>query len=724
MTTWTIDTGQIRHRVMIGLVDYSIQHANYQLTDSHIDQSGFVKTQGSIVFTRGAVEIDNWGLSAIPDGAAVTIDVWLDGRWQRHPRGALRAVGSQYSEIEQILTLEVGCILSARSFAEVPDVFLSGVTPGSSVGVQTVAGRLLNNGAPGTTIVNNATGAFSFLDRPQMSGSAIETAAKMLASSGAFCWVDSQERIVTTNIDLNPTAMIWNDYAYKFVSFERVKNGQPPTEEIQVTGSYREVYVQKNPVTIGPFREYAPSKNGGIQLQKEWESTTVIDFGGGVETSTTTSRINAEVVYRAWNAGGNGLVPGAEVTTRTRRFDKNDTAYLLSSIEVTNRERGLALGPFLDWMHKKDTNGFASAARYGSIPAETIEEIYDYDSQGFLISKETTKRGTLATLLGELGDPNWKIAKSLDMGQLVVLEKTVETWKEKIPGQWLARKTVWMPQGRAPSGRTGIIAAIEADKDNSDDGEGGGSGYVPAIIQAQQLMVVSDGPVDSNSGQSTPPAPERMPVQYKSESRGAESVAYFPSTAANWQPRRSTMQIPYLPDRHEGQSPPTESAQYYGRIYGGVQQAQWRTLRITAALDQWLIDGYRPWAPMNVFREGTIYTLAISGASWVGDREECLVSIDGALLGERQGAVVNASGVLTNFGTLAPPYLRRGADDTMVSVAEFVDVQPTNRYGDPDTMSTSASFVDRVTPQDSVTTEIGLSGEKVEQLNNSWIWFF
>lgn len=715
MTTWTIDTGQIRHRVLIDGVDYSAQLDSYELSDSHVDQSGLVKTQGKIDFTSGAIPIDNWGLSAIPDGSPITIDVWLDGQWQRHPRGALRSVGSTYNELEETLSLEVGCLLSARAFAQVPDVFLSGVTPGTSTNVQTVVTRLLQGGGI-TTIANSATGGFSFLDRPQMSGSAIETAGKMAASIGAICWSDSQGRVRIDNLSLNPSNRIWMDHAYKHVSFERTKVGQPPTEEVEVNGSYREIHIQKNPVVVGPIREYAPSKWGGTQLQKETTTTTTIDFGGGVETVSTISGINAEVVYRAWNAGGNGLVPEAETSTRVRTFDKNESGFLLSNIETIHRERGLALGPYLDWAHKKDPKKFAAASRYGRVPAEVTKEFYTYNSAGVLVKKETTFRNTLCNLLGELGDPQWKLAASLDLAQLVVFEKKIETWEEKLPGQWKAYVKVYMAQGRAPSGRTGVIAGIESKKSQAD--------YVNSIIQAQQLMIVEDKPVDSNSGQSNPPEAERMPAELRSESREVDSIAYFPSNASDWQPRKSSLSPPYLPDRYVDQSPPTEFAHYYGSLYGGIQQAQWRTARITTPLAQWLIDGYRPWAAMDVFRHGTVYTLAISGTSWAGNQTECLVSIDGALLGERLGAAIT-NGVLTTPGTLQPPYLLRGEDISIGVRPGITTEHPETINGEvivvgvrPSLSTTLPSSIDSVRVTPSVYTE------EDEGNSSNWFWLF
>lgn len=718
MTTWTIDTGQIRHRVMVGSVDYSAQLDTYQLTDSHIDQSGIVKTQGSITFTRGAIPIDNWGLSAIPDGTAVTIDVWLDGRWQRHPRGALRSVGSTYGELDDQLVLGVECILLARSFAEIPDVFASGVTPGSSTGAQTVASRLLAHGGI-PSVINSSTGAFSFLDRPQMSGSAIETAGKILASLGAIAWTDSLERVQIADLSLDPIGRIWSGPAYKFVMFERTKVGQPPTEEIKVTGSYREIHVQKNPAIGPPVREYAPSKWGGLQLQKESVTTTTIDFGGAIETTETVSRINAEVVYRAWNPGGNGLVPSAEISTKIRKFDKNDTGYLLTATETVRRERGLALAPYLDWLHKNNKNAFASVNRYGRIIAEQREEVCKYNSNGFLVSREVTTRNTLANLLGELGDPNWKLAASLDLGQPVVFEKTIETWEERIPGQWVYDTKTWVAQGRASQGRTGVIAAIEMQKSKAE--------YVAAVIQAQQLMIQKVDPVNSNSGQGDPPDPERIPAQFRSESKEAESIAYFPGHATNWGPRRSQMQIPYLPDRWADSSPPSNFCQYYGKLYGGIQQAQWRTARIALPITQWLIDGYRPWAAIDVIRHDStdtpvVYTLAVSGSSWAGDREQCLVSIDGALLGERFGAVTNGD-VITSPGVLVPPYDSREEDSVSISSVALSVAEPEDSYADLD-VSRSAILSEVTTVEiDRSTASITTSVEEGDD-DSPWVWFF
>jgi hypothetical protein len=715
LSTYAIDAGQIRHRILIGGVDYSAQLDGYELSDSHIDQGGLVKCTGKIDFTKGAIPIDNWGISAIADGTAITIDVFINGAWVRHPRGALRSVGTTYSELEEKLEVEVGCLLSARSFAEVPDVFLSGVTPGSSVGVQTVALRLFQGGGI-TTIVNNATGAFSFLDRPQMSGSAIESAGKMLASAGAIAWVDSQERVQTKNLTLDPLTRIWAGEAYKLVGFERTKVGQPPTEEIEVTGSYREIKIQKSPVTIGPIREYAPSKFGGTQLQKETTTVTTIDFGGAVETTVTTARFNAELVYRAWNAGGNGLVPGSEISTRVRTFDKNETGYLLSNVETIQRERGLALGPYLDWLHKQDPNKFASTNRYGRIPAEKKEETYKYNSNGFLVEKITTTWTTLANLLGELGDPQWALAANQQLGDLVVSERLVETWEERITDQWIAATETYMAQGRAPSGRTGIVAQIDTHKTPAE--------YTAAIIQARQLIsVTGKNPVNSNTGQSNPPEPERIPAQYRSESSSTESIARFPSNASAWQPRRSTMQIPYLPDRPEGGSPPTEFCQYYGKLYGGIQQAQWRTARFSLPLTSWLITDYQPWAALDISRQGTVYTLAISGTSWAGDQQQCLVSVDGALLGERVGAVIT-NGVLTTPGVLKPPYIQQGDESDATIGDEVISTGPASIYGDiSESENADQAISDFIQTSISVNEDEAISSP-VDETGNDWIWFF
>jgi hypothetical protein len=715
LSTYAVDIGQIRHRISIGGVDYSAQLDSYELSDSHIDQGGLVKCTGKIDFTKGAISIDNWGLSAIADGTTVTIDVFIGGIWQRHPRGALRSVGSTYSEPEEKLEVEVGCILSARSFAEVPDVFLSGVTPGSSVGVQTVAMRLFNNGGI-ATVVNNAAGAFSFLDRPQMSGSAIETAGKMLASAGAIAWVDSQERVQTANLTLDPPVRIWAGHACELASFERTKVGQPPTEEIKVSGSYREIHIQKTPVIVGPIREYGPSKFGGTELLKETTTTTTIDFGGARETAVTVSKINANIVYRAWNAGGNGLVPDAEVSTRIRVFDKNDTGYLLSNTETVSKERGLAIGPYLDWLHKNDPSAFSGSSRYGAVPTEKKEELYTYNSNGFLIRKETTTWDTLCNLLGELGDPEWKLAANLDLAQIVPVEKLIETWEEKIPGQWIAYTETYMAQSRAPKGRTGIVAAIDTQKSSAE--------YLEAINQGKQLISVTGRkPVDSNSGQSTPPEPERIPAQFRSESSSTESIAHFPGNASNWQPRRSDMQTPYLPDRQAGSAPPTEFCQYYGKIYGGIQQAQWRTARFTLPLTQWLIDGYKPWGAIDVIRQGTVYTLAISGSSWAGDQEQCLVSIDGALLGERVGVVIT-NDVITTPGVLQPPYNSKGEPDVVTAVAASSSNESENSYGDYDLITATTASSDVVIIEDITTSITGSSDLVVADDNNDWIWFF
>jgi hypothetical protein len=141
---------------------------------------------------------------------------------------------------------------------------------------------------------------------------------------------------------------------------------------------------------------------------------------------------------------------------------------------------------------------------------------------------------------------------------------------------------------------------------------------------------------------------------------------------------------------------------------------------------------------MDVFRYGTVYTLAISGTSWAGDQTECLVSIDGALLGERIGAAVT-NGVLTNPGTLQPPYLSRGEDSVTRSSTLISSIGPSASYGvgsvtisgaqtysevipiDVTTLSTLTTS-DRIPVSSTVNSTITFS--EVVDDNNNWIWFF
>jgi hypothetical protein len=408
-------------------------------------------------------------------------------------------------------------------------------------------------------------------------------------------------------------------------------------------------------------------------------------------------------------------VPSAEISTKTRKFDKNDTGYLLSIAEIISRERGLAIGPYLDWAHKNDPASFSSTSRYGRANAEFRTETYKYNSSGFLVRKEVLIKTTLAALLGDFGDPNWKLARSLDLAGLTFSEMTVETWEEQNPGQWLAYSETYVAQGRAPSGRTGVAALIDSQKSAAE--------YSRAIQQAQQPISLGRNLVASNAGQSTPPEPERIPAQFRSESMGASSVAFFESNASNWVARRSNMQIPYLPDRSAGSSPPNDFCQYYGKLHGGIQQAQWRTARFTLPLTSWLINGYQPWSAIDVIRQGTVYTLAISGSSWAGDQQQCLVSIDGALLGERVGAVIT-NNVITAPGTLIPPYQLKNDEDVITTSESLSSIEPIPLYGEPDFIEAKESLAFSPVASSSVSARCDLSDEISYNEDSPWIWFF
>ena len=665
MTSYTIDSRSRQTRVVIGGIDYSEQFEEFIGSDDHLSTAGLVMFRGSITISKGPISIDNWDRS-LDLGTLITIDVFYDGQFRRHPRGALRIIGSEYNEETGSLVIEVGCKLAARSFQETPSVFVPGVQPGTLKSLASVVAALLTY-AGFDQISYNSANNFSFRDRPDLDGSAVEIAGSMLASAGLFAWCDKDEIIQIDEVQLGLGSVIFDGYAYQLKSFQKVKLGQPPTEELLVTGEYRVVHERADSKS-SVETEYAPrivdlntasgdtvTVPAGRKLERRTRRSESIDFSQSTQTFEEETDLSTGTVYRGWEGFPSyGMVSGAESKTKKRSFERNSEAKLLRITETEQKHLSIVMGPYLDWLLENDEDGFAAARKTGRMIASETQETFEYDSRSRVVRHTVTKKEPMVTVLAALGDPAWgEISLVTNLSSMVETSRTVTTYSENAPEDWDRKASNYLARAMSSSARVGPITLIEAEQ------------YSRAAIVAKGLVLEGTDEENSNSGQTNPPQAERMPARFKSESRSIETLITFPTNASDWKPRRRSLQIPYLPDRISETSPPLDVLAAYGKVWGGLEQSQWKSARIEIGNDFWFFDGYRPFAQISVHRFNRTYRLAVNGTSWLVTREEMGASTDAALLGEQIGASVDSGGNTLDPGVLQPPYTVTGTGQTL-----------------------------------------------------------
>jgi hypothetical protein len=99
------------------------------------------------------------------------------------------------------------------------------------------------------------------------------------------------------------------------------------------------------------------------------------------------------------------------------------------------------------------------------------------------------------------------------------------------------------------------------------------------------------------------------------------------------------------------------------------------------------------------------------------------VSIDGALLGERVGAVIT-NNVITAPGTLIPPYQLKNDEDVITTSESLSSIEPIPLYGEPDFIEAKESLAFSPVASSSVSARCDLSDEISYNEDSPWIWFF
>ena len=111
--TWLINTAA-ESTLTIGGTDYSNNLITFQVTDSSIIGSGIITTQGRIQLGElpGQTTLLDYGKTKFARGAAVTLDLTIDGTTRRHPRGSMIVIDSSYNNTDRTVEVNIGCLLT------------------------------------------------------------------------------------------------------------------------------------------------------------------------------------------------------------------------------------------------------------------------------------------------------------------------------------------------------------------------------------------------------------------------------------------------------------------------------------------------------------------------------------------------------------------------------------------------------------------------------------
>ncbi|MEO0432420.1 MAG: hypothetical protein AAF151_12060 [Cyanobacteria bacterium J06656_5] len=675
-------------RLTIGGVDYSLQFFAFTGQDSFVDESGLVTFDGQIEIDqiRGGQPINNWDNPELfTIGTAVTFEVWRNGAYELHPRGSLRIIGSAPDEGNPEegrppqQTLEVACLIGARLFAGPTDEseLLSLVNPGSTTNAITVVNRLLALAGCGVPTYNQAGTTIRFRDVPQLSGSYLESAGKMLASMGLFAWCDRNESIqIHRATDSDPILVI--SEAELAEDIRPVIVGQPPADEAVVSGSYREVFDRadntgeiftedrgnKSLIAPTPIVQRAPNSTsiifsgGGQGVISTFRQSEDIDFDNSRVTDTQTETQMGFLVYRGvYGYTVFNQVPSSTVVT-VRQYGQDDNAMLERVTKTASVPVITALSNYVDWLLSNDDTAFYSLNLDQLVDVtETID--YTYDEQQQLIREDREVMEPLGSVLGGLGGLDWSIVNALftnsQLLSTVSGEQSTTKYEAQSPSDWKIITQSRVPACRDSRFQQGILSDILAA--TTDDTR---KGVLNRAIAPASVKTTTQ---DSSSGQTKPPGTERMPARISSETQSANATVKFGGVPSGWQPRQENYTVPYLSDKQGsgryGRKTVTigdtqaNQCYSYGSVWHRVAKARHQSAEMGFPLRAEFFSSYRPYGVVRVLRlDGSIYDFALNGTAWGVDPEQAIVSTNGALLNRLQGATVTAGGQPVSPGTV------------------------------------------------------------------------
>lgn len=625
-----VDFQSLDTRCVVGTQTLTAQFDECMGSDDYLSESGIVSHKGTLTLTEipGGFALDDWaGITWLKIGTPVVLEINIAGTWYRHPRGALRIMGTNYKDGVQ--SLEVACILGARAFSEPTDELAITTTNARAIADQLFA--LAGCGVPNW----NTSANFELGDRPRLSSSYIESAGKLLASMGCFAWTDGYGVVQIHPLE-SATVLLTLDEAELGDGLERVLVGKPPASVAKVSGSYAERGDRGTSntsliTTFGNVGAIVPDAGGYGPVSRTAITEAISAEDSTVTLTTQEDRLGFQV-YKGKNGLPRASLTPYESTVNTKRYSAGPDAKLLSIDENTSAPTYPTLQAFCDW---------AIANKVGVSLSNPIQRRshtdFTYNEKEELVRIEKEVFGPIGGPLGSLSGVDWeKVYAAYGVpSDSILIGRELTLWEEVGPGEWRKFEIREYSQVQDSNSQAGLQERL---------GEAKTDGDILDIYRSAAACSASESKVTtSTSGQANPPAPERFPGT-KGEAKQHQETIPYQGFATDWADKEQAYTVPYCPSVSPGDPPPRDHIRGYGERWHGAAIARWRSGRIEIPLSIALL-AYRPYARVQIATPTGTYLMAMNGTSWAIAPDRSLASSDCSLLGQ----LVN--------GQLAPPFM-------------------------------------------------------------------
>ncbi|WP_414755546.1 hypothetical protein [Anabaena sp. CCY 9910] len=643
--------------ITIGGKNFTPCLKSFQGSDNHLDQSGLISFTGEVLLGKAlgfTTSLDDRAnITDFCRGNAVIITVG----GERHPRGALRVMGSRYDSDRQELSVQVGDLIALLNFKEPTNPDDTGIEAGVDKAIADIITNLLAKAGIDAVAGDLPDGSINY--PINLSGSYLQSVGKILYSYGCFAWIDKNESFRVEKINFSASGGVSIKVGRDEIWYRRLTGSEQPCSIIKAVGSGK--ILRPYPKTRQDY-----SETYGIASTVD---PTLDNFRILTETSER---------YETWDEDKNiltittytkkpmGLVVPSDVIEAVFSFTSNKTAlidyeykieyfYYEQDSECKLKRKQEQIYRNLGNLYREVILSASSPSSYNGVvlklgPEQEIFTDYEYNPKGVITKVTTTTNEHILSVLNDSGE-DWGEWGSLDF--FVTSAIKTEEWeqiKKGTPGTWSYKISSQQ-------------ALVRVKADTASPGPNG-----------NKTALVDDGTgkyQTSNSGQLTPPAPERCPVKFTIDEINIEDSTKFTDPCeSDFKPRERTYSVEVCAQARidaddgntfvVGDEPGTALLKAVASREGKLLFGRYKGQEIATPLySGWF--NYKPLMGISAAEpDGGVQSYLVDGASWVIGTTKALVSCDGIWTGNNSGASVavnpSTGETIITGGTLIFPY--------------------------------------------------------------------
>ena len=629
---------------------------------SHYDQSGLALIEATFILKRSidwTESLDDRINQQWARGKIIRLYV-ADSTNALRPApilGHLYILNAEYDGISQ-LKIEAGCILNLLNF-RTPLGDGACFDLGTITSLNAIAFTLLQK-----TGISGFSGSIAGLpltvSLPKLSNeSYVQLFGKLCWANGCIAYQDNFGAVKVKNVSLFPTPVHTKLVGFDDAKYDRLTGAEKPCEKIRVTGVINRTKPTKPSTTTvdtqyGPISAIDPRANSSeITILSQITVTENIEFGSRKRTTKTEKYEPLGKIMPQYFPGFIQLQLSENIVEerfyeQSRDFanvgkdncNNPDEGKLIRIESTVSRPFGAALA---EWIAANPRilitgilNFIVSRSDTTTYQYKNIKE--DPDSEVTIIPSIITTTELAAGTI--LPNENWDNAPSgLRVADLATAEVKRQVWIELRPEEW--KYTESLDQNLVTAFPDVINPPLKEDQK-----------IFVSVATKLLLINVSSKSITSNSGQATPPAPERFPPTHSIKQEQVKVEVNIPASfGSQFRPREREFSV------DSGLLTSKSQAENIGRIEGHMLWGRYKGQSIAIALGDELFS-ISPlvgslWGDLS----GSRHLFMVDGFSVALANNRFAAQFDGIWSGTVASGVVITPGEPIPPGAVSPPYV-------------------------------------------------------------------